>query len=73
MANGFKHLSVIQSRSEGGSERAAEPGHSIFDGPMPSMVGMFLYRDSQRQPREEREDRLATSGTLATMTLEPSF
>lgn len=40
MANGYKHLSVIQSRGEAGSERAAEPGPSIFDGPMPPTVGI---------------------------------
>jgi len=39
MANGYKHLSVIQSRGKAGSERAAEPGTSIFDGPMSLMVG----------------------------------
>lgn len=40
MANGYKHLSVIQSRGEAGSERAAEPGPSIFDGLMPLTVGI---------------------------------
>ena len=40
MANGYKHLSVIQSRGEAGSEHAAEPGPSIFGGPMPLMAGI---------------------------------
>jgi len=38
MDNDYKHLSVIQSRGEADSELAAEPGPSIFDGPMPLMV-----------------------------------
>jgi len=40
IANGYKHLSVIQSRGEADSERAAEPGPSTFDGPLPLIVGI---------------------------------